>query len=174
MMFFSGGDEGVVVNNDTDDSWTTKSSSSGGSRNSPLEAVLQGSNNQPDLTNTQTPIEELQGEVRPAVVDDIFSQAGDSPFMTFDTGVSKSKHREQDDNQDSQEYKSDAIGLSDIVKSVSNGVSSLTVQSSEEKVNGDSIPSESTGDAIGSEEQEDDLDGGIKEHGMTEQEMVDC
>lgn len=159
------------VNNDTDDSWTTKSSSSG-SRSSPLEAVLEGSKTALDPPAvTQTVSEDfIHGGVEPAVVGDIFSQAGDSPFMVYDNVNSKDLSKNQ---VDSIGQAGDAARLSDIVKSVSDGISDLTVQS-EDKVNCDIVHSQTPELEVGAREQEDDIDDGIKEHGMTEQEMVDC
>ena len=93
---------------------------------------------------------------------DIFSQAGDSPFMVFDNTKDLKKDR-------SLEQTSDTMELSETVKSVLNGVGELTIDS--EEVNGDVLPS------VSKETEDDgDVDGGIREHGMilTEQEMVDC
>ena len=129
--------------------------------------MIGGSKTEADVTNSQAISEDLlQGEVKPAVVGDIFSQAGDSPFMVFDNTKDLKKDK-------SVEQTSDAMELSDTVKSVLNGVGELTI-ASEDKVNGDVLPAESQESAVVSQEQEDDADVGIREHGMTEQEMVDC
>ena len=96
---------------------------------------------------------------------DIFSQAGDSPFMVFDNAKDLKKGR-------SPEPTGDGLELSETVKSVLNGVGELTIDS-ENKSNGEINASGST--AVSKDIEDDgDVDDGIREHGMTEKEMVDC
>ena len=96
---------------------------------------------------------------------DIFSQAGDSPFMVFDNAKDLKKGR-------SPEPTGDGLELSETVKSVLNGVGELTIDS-ENKSNSDINASGST--AVSKDIEDDgDVDDGIREHGMTEKEMVDC
>ena len=163
----------MVGNNDTDDSWTTKSSSSSaGSRNSPLEAILEGSSIKPDpIIIQENPSEETrEDKVMPAVIDDIFSQAGDSPFMSYDNVSSVGS--EQIDNQGDNK-RSDYSGFCDMVQSASNELSGMQVTDNGDKVNGDIVSSEMP-HTEGESEETEDIDGGIKGHVMSEQEMVDC
>ena len=174
LCVFCRADDVVAANNDTDDSWTTKTSSSG-SRNSPLEPLLDCSSSIPDQTIglAKVPVDTmLQEQVRPAIIEDIFSSAGDSPFMDFGVGAVVTNVSSSIEQTDSQgDNKGDNT---DLLQAVSNGFNVLQVTDSEDQVNGGVVSGESGHAVTESLEGADGADDGIKGHSMSEQELCDC